>query len=125
MHLPIHVARFYLRELHDVVSSTGSWPGTVRLSKQLKRDFEWWKKVPEKHKGASIFKPVESSYLHCGSSGFGWGAVLNDCIEASGFWTGSDKLQHITFKELKAVRCAIESFLPELKGMRLLLHEDN
>ncbi len=28
-------------------------------------------------------------------------------------------------KELKAVRCAIESFLLELKGRRLLLHEDN
>jgi len=26
---------------------------------------------------------------------------------------------------LKAVRCAIQSFLPELKGKRLLLHEDN
>jgi hypothetical protein len=26
---------------------------------------------------------------------------------------------------LKAVRCAIESFLPELKGRRLILHEDN
>jgi hypothetical protein len=26
---------------------------------------------------------------------------------------------------LKAVRCAIESFLSELRGRRLLLHEDN
>ena len=68
--------------------------------------------MPEKHNGAPIFKPIESSYLHCDSSGFGWGAVLNDCVEARGFWTGPDKLQHITFKELKVVRCAIESFLP-------------
>ncbi len=42
-----------------------------------------------------------------------------------GFWTGPNKLQHITFKELIAVRCAIESFLPKVKGRRLLLHEDN
>ena len=68
---------------------------------------------------------VETAYLHCDSSGFGWGAVLNDCIEARGLWSGKDRDQHITFKELKAVRCAIESFLPELKGRRLLLHEDN
>ena len=26
---------------------------------------------------------------------------------------------------MKAVRCAIKAFLPELKGKRLLLHEDN
>ena len=36
-----------------------------------------------------------------------------------------DLVEHITFKELKAVRCAIQAFLPELKGRRLLLHEDN
>jgi hypothetical protein len=33
--------------------------------------------------------------------------------------------EHITFKELKAVRCAIQAFIPELRGKRLLLHEDN
>jgi hypothetical protein len=33
--------------------------------------------------------------------------------------------EHITFKELKAVCCAIHAFLPELKGRRLLFHEDN
>jgi hypothetical protein len=125
LHLAIPVARFYLRELHDVVKAAESWSGTVRLTKQLKRDLEWWKTVPGKHNGAPIFKSVETAYLHCDSSGFGWGAVLNDCIEARGFWSGKDREQHITFKELKAVRCAIESFLPELKGRRLLLHEDN
>jgi len=35
-----------------------------------------------------------------------------------------DRDEHITFKELKVVRCAIQSFLPELRGERLLLHED-
>jgi hypothetical protein len=51
--------------------------------------------------------------------------VLNDCVEARGFWGMPDIEEHITFKELKAVRCAIQAFLPELKGRRLLLHEDN
>jgi hypothetical protein len=81
--------------------------------------------VPEKHNGAPIFKAVETACLHCVSGGFVWGAVLNVCIEARGFWTGQDKKIHITFKELKAVRYAIESFLPELKGRRLLLPEGN
>ena len=38
---------------------------------------------------------------------------------------GPSKLHHITFKELKVVRCAIESFIPDFKGRRSLLHEDN
>jgi hypothetical protein len=33
--------------------------------------------------------------------------------------------EHITFKELKAARTAIQSFLPELKGKHLLLQEKN
>ena len=36
-----------------------------------------------------------------------------------------DLNEHITFKELKAVRCAIHAFLPKLRGKRLLLHGDN
>ncbi len=31
MHLAIHVAKFYLRELHDVVKSVASWTATVRV----------------------------------------------------------------------------------------------
>jgi len=68
MPLAILVAMFYL---HDVVSSAASCSSTVRLSKQFKRDLEWWRTVPEKHNGVPIFKPVEASYLHCDSSGFG------------------------------------------------------
>jgi hypothetical protein len=36
-----------------------------------------------------------------------------------------DLQEHITFKELNAVRCAIQAILFKLKGRRLLLHEDN
>ena len=64
LHPAIPVARFYLRELHDVVKVANSWTWSVRVTKQLKRDLEWWRKVPEKHNGASIFKAVETAYLH-------------------------------------------------------------
>jgi hypothetical protein len=50
--------------------------------------------------------------------------VLSQCAEARGFWSSPDTEQHITYKELKGIKCAIHSFLPELKGRRLLLHED-
>ena len=46
LHLAIPVAKLFLRELHNVVSSAKSWTGTVRLTCQLKRDLEWWRQVP-------------------------------------------------------------------------------
>jgi hypothetical protein len=83
--------------------------------------------VPTQHNGRSIYKPVETAYLHADSSDYGWGAVLNDDAnyQARGFWSAPDRLQHITWKELRAVRHAVESFLPQLRGRQVLLHEDN
>lgn len=125
LYLAIPQARYYLRELHDVVSTKCSWSGRVRMTKQLRRDLLWWTSVPSCANGQSIFKPVETAYLHCDSSSFGWGGVLNEHLEARGFWYGADKQQHITWKELKAVRLTVETFLPLLRGRRVLLHEDN
>ena len=90
----------------------------LRVTKQFKRDLEWFKKMSEKHNGAPFFYTVETTYLHCNSNGFGYGVALNDCIETRGFRSGEDKGKHVTFKEMKAVRFAIKSFLPELKGRR-------
>eukprot|EP00873_Tetraselmis_striata_P035645 jgi/Tetstr1/455909/TSEL_042690.t1 len=47
------------------------------------------------------------------------------CGSSPTWWAPTDERQHITWKELKAVRLAVESFLPHLTGRRVLLHEDN
>ncbi len=54
LHLAIPVARFFLRELHDVVASAKTWSGTVRLTCQLKRDLHWWTSLPSEHNGSPI-----------------------------------------------------------------------
>jgi hypothetical protein len=97
------------------------------MTHQLKRDLEWWRTVPDQHNGRSIYKPIETAYLHADSSAYGWGAVLNDnhAYQARGFWYNDDCHQHITWNELRAVRLAIESFLPQLRGRNVLTHEDN
>ena len=125
LYLAIPPARFYLRELHDVVGTRRSWSGEVKMTHQLRRDLQWWTRVPSEHNGAPIWRPVETAYLHCDSGSFGWGAVLNETHEARGFWRHDEIPYHITWKELRAVRRAVQSFLPELRGHRLRLHEDN
>ena len=54
LHLAILMARFFHMELHDVVKSAKSWSGTVKVSCRLKRDLEWWTRVPKHHNGAPI-----------------------------------------------------------------------
>eukprot|EP00873_Tetraselmis_striata_P000014 jgi/Tetstr1/420278/TSEL_001027.t1 len=125
LYLAIAPARFYLRELHDVLKTRDSWSGRVKLTRQLERDLQWWVGVPTQHNGRPINRPVETGYLHVDSSSYGWGAVLNEHHEARGFWYDDDRNAHITLKELKAVRLAIESFLPMLHNRHIRLHEDN
>jgi hypothetical protein len=93
----------------------------------MRRVLEWWRTVPDQNNGRSIYKPLETAYLHADFSDYGWGAVLYDDsnYQARGFWSDADRLQHITWNELRAVRHAIESFLPQLKGRHVLLHEDS
>jgi hypothetical protein len=125
LYLAIPPARFYLRELHNVVGTKSSWSAKVRVTKQLRRDLLWWANVPAQHNGRPIHRAVETAYLHVDASDFGWGAVLNDQQAARGFWTSPTREAHITLKELQAVRHAVETFLPQLRGRRVLLHEDN
>jgi hypothetical protein len=39
---------------------------------------EWWRTLSDQHNGRSIYNLIEKAYLHANSSGYGWGAVLND-----------------------------------------------
>eukprot|EP00873_Tetraselmis_striata_P038086 jgi/Tetstr1/458350/TSEL_044789.t1 len=119
----IPAARFFLRELHSVVGDR--WGGRVGMTPQLRRDLQWWTSVPNQSNSKPIHRPVETAYLHTDSSSYGWGGVLNGRLEARGFWSSADECQHITWKELKAVRLAVESFLPDLAGGNVLLHENN
>lgn len=127
LYLAIPAARLYLSELHNVVGTRSSWSGRVKLTPQLLRDLAWWKTVPTQLNGRIIYRPVETAYMHVDSSDFGWEAVLNGqgAHTARGFWYGEDRQQHITFKKLKAVRYAVTSFLPQLRGRNVRLHEDN
>jgi hypothetical protein len=54
LNLAIPAARFFLRELHDVVSAAKSWSGTVQVTCQFKRDLLWWTSVPSEYNGVPI-----------------------------------------------------------------------
>ena len=125
VYLAIPPARFYLRELHNVISSRASWGSRVRLTPQALRDLEWWMKVPAKWNGRNIWRSPETGEVHSDSSTYAWGAVLNQMRTARGFWSVEERKQHITYLELQAVYNAVRSFLPWIRNRKILLHEDN
>eukprot|EP00873_Tetraselmis_striata_P028826 jgi/Tetstr1/449090/TSEL_036302.t1 len=100
-------------------------PTRAGLVERARQDDAWWVAVPNHNNGRSIYMPVETAYMHVDNSGYGWGAIFIETIEARGFWYDCDCELHITCKELKAVRYAMLTFLSELRGRHVLLHEDN
>jgi hypothetical protein len=63
----------------------------------LKRHLRMWRTIPDQQNGHSVYKPIETAYLHADSIGYGWGAVLNEnpWFQARGFWYDNDREQHI------------------------------
>jgi Neuraminidase (sialidase) len=59
--------------------------------------------------GRSIFSTIKTAYSYCDNSSYGWGVPLNEQLEARGFWSAADQHQHITRKEMKAVRVGSKS----------------
>jgi hypothetical protein len=66
---------------------------------------------------------VEITYLQDNAFSYGWKAVLYNRLEAKAVWSKVDEAEHITSKELKAVRLAVQTFLPNLAGRNILLHK--
>lgn len=54
----------------------------------------------------------------------GWGAVYR-VVAASGCWDHPWSLQHVNVLELRAVRLALQRFLPYLEGRHILVRLDN
>ena len=125
VYLAVAPARYYLRELHDVMSSRSGWGALVRITKQAYRDLEWWRKVPSKWNGREIWRAPDTSLMHCDASKTAWGGVLNNTLPARSFWNAAERRLHITHLELLAVYNSVRSFLPWLRNRRVLLREDN
>eukprot|EP00873_Tetraselmis_striata_P014283 jgi/Tetstr1/434547/TSEL_023638.t1 len=52
--------------------------------------------VPTHRICRSIYKSVETVYMHLDNSGYGWGASVNETTEARGFRYDGDRELHIT-----------------------------
>eukprot|EP00873_Tetraselmis_striata_P017951 jgi/Tetstr1/438215/TSEL_002870.t1 len=108
---------------HRGVSMEVATPDQLRFMRD--GDVVAWAAVLVHINGRSIYKSVETVYMHVDSSGYVRGAVLKERTEAPGFCYNGDREPHITYKELKAVRFAVLTFLSEPRGRQVLLHEDN
>lgn len=127
--LALRSARFRLRSVFDCLHR---YKVFSTLSRQALTDIQWWTELHAAHpeNGMPIWPPPTSRTLWADASGdTGWGAQLRfggSTLHAHGYWRrGTEAALHITAKELKTLRLALISFLPEVRGQHILLWEDN
>lgn len=125
VYLACPAARFYLRELHNVMSTRTSWDARVRLTRQALRDLRWWQRIGRADVSRAIWRSPEENTLHCDASHLGWGGVLDGTVPAHGMWIGRDRGRHINYLELAAFHNSLNAFLDQLQGRSVLLWEDN
>ena len=117
-------AQLFLRNLYEDLAQPVGWSGKVQLSRRSMRDLDWWCDIPQKHCSAPIHVGPAAVHLSVDASGHSWGAVLQG-RQAHGAWSASELPEHINWKELRAVRMALLSFLPLVQGRVVCIREDN
>jgi hypothetical protein len=122
--LALTPAPLFLRNLYDDLSQPVGWSGKVRLSRGSLRDLDWWADIPARHCSAAIHIGPAAVELSVDASSHSWGAVLHGRT-ARGYWSLDESPAHINFKELRAVRYALQSFLEFVRQRVVLIREDN
>ena len=127
--LAVRSARFRSRSLYDAMGTLQGWGGHVRLSRQAQQDLRWWTRLTAAEAERPIWPRPPTATLHTDSSGYAWGAWLNEGTTAAdharGTWAEAEAADHITALELRAVTRAVATFLPQLRGKVVTHWEDN
>ena len=101
----------------------GSYRGTIIISKCIKRELTWWiKEIPHSQKCFRISQYVKTIYSD--ASDTGWGAT-DGSSKVFGFWEKDTIKLQINYKELLAVKLALEKLADKLRNCWLLLRIDN
>ncbi|OXU26260.1 hypothetical protein TSAR_007120 [Trichomalopsis sarcophagae] len=95
----------------------------ISIPKSVLSDLAWWiNAIPRTNNSFKSFDFVMELYTD--ASNTGWGATTGN-TECHGFWTEEQKNFHINYKELFAVKLALEKLVAHLRNCQILLRVDN
>ena len=91
------------------------------LLPEVKDKLLFWQRQIEVFNGQSIWpspSAVRVVYSDASNTGYGGYYLEHSCYVANGQWTGQETQQSCTWRELKAVRLVLESFVGKLRNQR-------
>ncbi|XP_077110328.1 uncharacterized protein LOC143766492 [Ranitomeya variabilis] len=120
-------AQFHTRQLqYEVLSAQGKnghLESKITLSKDVLESLSWWLDMDHLSEGVPwIIDP--SKIITTDASPIGWGAHMKNSL-AQDTWDQAELSCSSNWKELKAVECALNHFLPQIQGADVRIYSDN
>ena len=100
------------------------WDSTIPLGQWFVSAVAPWTDMDFLTSMSPLHHPSPQLHLFTDSSLEGWGTHMDNHM-ASGFWSITEKEQHINVLEMKAVLLALQAFAVHIKGHSVLLATDN
>jgi len=116
------------RCLYSNLNKKTSWCQRLYLTGEALQELEFWAQQLANFNGQSIWpKPsaVRVVYSDASASGYGGYIVEHGNLVANGQWSKEEASQSSTWRELRVVRCVLESFKDKLQEERVRWFTDN
>eukprot|EP00170_Pyropia_yezoensis_P002848 contig_11989_g2854 len=125
--LSVPTARYHLRSLFTALKFRHATSGDARLGHQAQHDLLWCRNLAaHASEGRPIWPGATTMQMDTDASGLGWGAVLQELVEARGFHGSLRSGLHTNILELGAVTLALRSFRSYIpRGTILCLRTDS
>ncbi|EFN78492.1 hypothetical protein EAI_11211, partial [Harpegnathos saltator] len=94
------------------------------IPKYILENLDWWKVSLTSGSSSTIKRDKFNLVIYSDASNTGWGAT-DGRRKIYKFWNKEQKSWHINYKELLAVKYAVENLASERRNCRILLRVDN
>lgn len=119
----IYIKNFERYKYLGLLKSNGDYDKKLYLSDEIYADSSWWiNKLPAANNSISLEKFKIEIFSDASLSG--WGIFCNG-RKSRGWWSDTEKKEHINFLELKAVYYGLLCIAKNLKSCSILLRIDN
>ena len=118
---PLHY-RGLQRQIID--TSDQNWEVMVTINKESLKDLNWWVNHAQNYNGVSLINPIPYCTITTDASTKGWGGVCN-IHKTQGMWNHAQKLHHINYLELLAIKLAIKDLLQQVENKCILIESDS
>ena len=119
-------ATLFVRRLQHLLRRKRRWSDLLPLTDAEVEDLVELERLVRNPVSPPLRRPPPGLQLVTDASEFGWGAWLTDGgPPAAGQWSQEDAQHSSNWRELQAVRQAVQSFAPRLQGQQVQLQSDN